>query len=159
MSKGEEDHVRTAVEKLGALHTWNLLIKPGRPVALGHIDAAGRQVPFIGLPGNPVAVMVTFLKVARPIVRLLSGESELDQNLYQIPARFNFIKKPGRREWLRCRLEKDGDGHSCAIKYPDDGSGILTSMVASDGLVELAEDSAGVIPGQMVDFLPFNEVI
>ena len=159
VSKGEEDHVRTAVENLGALHTWNLLIKPGRPIALGHIDAASRQVPFIGLPGNPVAVMVTFLKVARPIVRLLSGASELDQNLYQIPARFNFIKKPGRREWLRCRLEKDGDGHPCAIKYPDDGSGILTSMVASDGLVELAEDSAGVTRGQLVDFLPFNEVM
>ncbi len=159
VSKGEEDHVRTAVDKLGALHTWNLLIKPGRPIALGHIDDAGRQVPFIGLPGNPVAVMVTFLKVARPIVRLLSGARALDQNLYQIYAGFSFIKKPGRREWLRCRLEKDGDGYLCAIKYPDDGSGILASMVASDGLVELAEDSAGVMPGQLVDFLPFNEVM
>ena len=159
VSKGEEDHVRTAVENLGALHTWNLLIKPGRPIALGHIAQAGRQVPFIGLPGNPVAVMVTFLKVARPIVRLLCGARELDQNLYQIPAGFTFIKKPGRREWLRCHLEKDGDGHVSAIKYPNDGSGILTSMVASDGLVELAEDSAGVTPGQLVDFLPFNEVM
>ncbi|MDG2033176.1 MAG: molybdopterin molybdotransferase MoeA [Rhodospirillales bacterium] len=159
VSKGEEDHVRTAVEGLGALHTWNLLIKPGRPIALGHIDDAGRQVPFIGLPGNPVAVMVTFLKVARPIVQLLSGARDLDQNLYQIPAGFTFIKKPGRREWLRCRLEKDGAGRLCVIKYPHDGSGILTSMVASDGLVELAENSAGVTPGQLVDFLPFNEVM
>jgi len=159
VSKGEEDHVRTAVENLGALHTWNLLIKPGRPIALGHIQSEGRQVPFIGLPGNPVAVMVTFLKVARPIILLLSGAPGMSDHLYQVPAGFDFAKKTGRREWLRCHLEKDGEGRLRAIKYPEDGSGILSSMVASDGLVELAEDSEGVAQGQLVDFLPFSEVM
>ena len=159
VSKGEEDHVRTAVANLGALHTWNLLIKPGRPIALGHLEDSGRQIPFIGLPGNPVAVMVTFLKVARPIVLLLSGTAKLNETLYQIPAGFEFAKKPGRREWLRCHLEKDEEGGLCVLKYPNDGSGILTSMVASDGLVELAEDSLGVEDGQLVDFLPFSEVM
>ena len=83
----------------------------------------------------------------------------INHNLYQIPAGFSFTKKPGRREWLRCHLVKDGDGRLCAMKYPDDGSGILTSMVASHGLVELAEDSAEVLRGQLVDFLPFSEVM
>ena len=159
VSKGAEDYVRTAIEKLGALHTWNLLIKPGRPIALGHIDESDRQVPFVGLPGNPVAVMVTFIKVARPILMILSGASNLEQNLYQVPAGFDFAKKAGRREWLRCRLQKDGDGRLYAIKYPNDGSGVLSSMVAADGLVELDENSKGVKVGQLVDFLPFSEVM
>ena len=158
VSKGEEDHVRTAVEQLGALHTWNLLIKPGRPIALGHVADGQRQVPFIGLPGNPVAVMVIFLCIARPIVLLLSGAGDLTPTLFKVRAGFDMAKKPGRREWLRAHLEQDGDAGPKAIKYPNEGSGILTSLVTADGLVELAEDTEQVSAGQLVDFLPFNEV-
>ena len=68
VSSGEEDHVKAAVEALGRLHFWRLAIKPGRPIAMGQIDADGRRVPFIGLPGNPVAAMVTFLRLARPLI-------------------------------------------------------------------------------------------
>ena len=159
VSKGEEDHVRAAVESLGALHTWNLLIKPGRPIALGHVSEGGRQVPLLGLPGNPVAVLVTFLRIARPIILLLSGSTQIEPIFFGVSAGFSFVKKPGRREWLRAYLRRDTESGLRAIKYTNDGSGILSSMVASDGLVELSEDLTEVCDGQMVDFLPFNEVI
>ena len=159
VSKGEEDHVRTAVSKLGALHTWNLLIKPGRPIALGHILDNEQQVPLIGLPGNPVAVLVTFVRIARPIILLLSGVTEIEPVLYKVPAAFNFSKKPGRREWLRASLQKTPDKGVCAVKFPWDGSGILSSMVASDGFVELSEATTKIKKGDMIDFLPFSEVM
>ena len=159
VSKGEEDHIKAIVEDLGALNFWNLAIKPGRPIALGHIEREGVQVPFVGLPGNPVAVMVTFLRIARPLILLLSGASELEPNLFQVPAGFDFKKKPGRREWLRARLEQDGANKPVAIKYEADGSGIISSMVESDGLIELSEECEGITEGELIDFLPFSEVM
>ena len=159
VSMGEEDHVKAAVEELGALHMWKLAIKPGRPIALGQIDCGDRQVPFIGLPGNPVAVMVTFMCIARPLILLLSGASQMEPVLFKVPAGFAFDKKPGRREWLRAHLEKQADGGMVVQKYPADGSGILSSMVESDGLIELPEDLESIQVGQLVDFLPFNEVL
>ena len=159
VSKGEEDHVRPAVESLGALHTWNLLIKPGRPIALGHVLDGGRQVPLVGLPGNPVAVLVTFIRIARPIILLLAGSTQIEPTTYSVPSGFSFEKKPGRREWLRVRLQRDRNSVLNAIKYPLDGSGILTSMVASDGLAELSEETTQVSEGDMIDYLPFSELM
>ncbi|WP_029006731.1 gephyrin-like molybdotransferase Glp [Azospirillum halopraeferens] len=154
MSTGEEDHVKAAVEALGALHFWRLAIKPGRPVALG--QAAGAA--FIGLPGNPVAVMVTFLRVARPILLRLMGASEAPPILFPVRAGFAYKKKSGRREYVRTRLERGADGVLTAIKHPRDGAGILSSLVESDGLVELPEDVTRLEPGETVAFLPFSEV-
>ena len=159
VSKGEEDHVRAATADLGALHTWNLLIKPGRPIALGHVLDDKRQVPLVGLPGNPVAVLVTFLRVARPIILLLSGATQIEPILYSIPAAFSFLKKPGRREWLRANVQRNQNNILSAVKYPWEGSGILSSMVESDGLVELSEETTKVSEGDMVEFLPINEVM
>jgi molybdopterin molybdotransferase len=158
VSRGEEDHVRSAVTDLGAVHFWNLAIKPGRPIALGHIKTPHGQTPFIGLPGNPVAVMVTFLRIARPIVLALAGARAAEPPAFKVMAGFDFKKKPGRREWLRASLVRS-DGGLVADKFPEEGSGILTSMVAADGLVELAEDNAGVKRGDLVDFLPFAEMM
>ena len=156
VSVGDFDHVKDVMDEIGLQRRfWKVAQKPGKPLTFAVRD----RCLYFGLPGNPVAVMVTFLKVARPIVLLLSGTAKLNETLYQIPAGFEFAKKPGRREWLRCHLEKDEEGGLCVLKYPNDGSGILTSMVASDGLVELAEDSLGVEDGQLVDFLPFSEVM
>ena len=154
VSLGEEDHVKAAVEALGGLHFWRLAIKPGRPIALGQIGATA----FIGLPGNPVSAMVTFMRVARPVLLLLSGRGDIDPPLFKVRAGFDFDKRPGRREWLRARLESDEDGVLCAMKYRSEGSGILTSMVEADGLVELPEDQGPMVKGAMVDFLPFSEV-
>jgi len=158
VSTGEEDHVRAAVESQGALHFWRLAIKPGRPVALGQVAAGERQVPFLGLPGNPVAAMVTFLRVARPILLSLMGCREETPTLFAVRARFEHRKKKDRREFLRARLVKEPDGSLAAVKFPRDGAGILSSLVAADGLVELPEALTRVELGSMVDFLPFTEV-
>ncbi len=154
VSMGEEDHVREAVEALGRLHFWRLAIKPGRPIALGQVGGTA----FIGLPGNPVAAMVTFMRIARPVVLRLSGRADVDPPLFRVRADFDHKKKAGRVEWLRVRLARTADGDAAAVKFPAEGSGILTSMVEADGLVELPEDQGPVSRGAMVDFLPFNEV-
>jgi molybdopterin molybdotransferase len=155
MSTGDEDHVKAAVEALGSLHFWRLAIKPGRPVALGQIG----RTPFMGLPGNPVAVMVTFLILARPLILRLAGAREFMPRTYRVRAGFDYRKKPERREYIRARLEADGSGGWIAHKFPRDGAGILSSMVESDGFVVLGETLARLEPGLEVDFLPFREVL
>lgn len=154
VSTGDEDHIRAAVEALGSIYFWRLAIRPGRPIALGQVD----QVPFIGLPGNPVAVMVTFMRFARPALLLLGGCQEIEPSFFRIPVDFTYKKKPNRREWLRVTLVQGPDGGLQARKFPRDGAGILSSMVGADGLVELPEDLTHLEPGTMVDFLPFSEV-
>ena len=154
VSTGEEDHVRDAVEALGAIHFWRLAIRPGRPLALGQVAGT----PFIGLPGNPVAVMVTFMRFARPAILLLMGATDVAPNFFRVRAAFGYTKKRRRREWIRASLFTDTDGVLAARRFPREGAGILTSMVESDGLVELSEELTQLDPGTMVDFLPFSEV-
>jgi molybdopterin molybdotransferase len=154
VSVGEEDHVRPAVEALGSLHFWRLAIKPGRPVALGQVNG----VAFIGLPGNPAAAMVTFLRFARPLILRLSGVTDVEPMIVKVSAAFEHKKKVGRREWVRASLQAATDGLPTAHKFPREGAGILSSMVASSGLVELPEEMTRVEPGTIVDFIPFSEV-
>ena len=154
VSAGEEDHVRAAVAALGAIHFWQLAIRPGRPIALGQVGAAA----FIGLPGNPAAMMVTFLRLARPALLRLAGASEITPAIFRVRSEFGYKKKSGRREWIRCRLVPGPDGFPAARKFPREGAGILTSLVESDGLVELPEELTRLEAGTMVDFLPFSEV-
>jgi molybdopterin molybdotransferase len=156
MSTGDEDHVRAAVSALGSIHFWRLAIRPGRPVALGQVG----HVPFVGLPGNPVAMMVTFLRFARPLLLGLAGANagEREPHLFRVRAAFEIKKKHGRREWIRARLQPGPDGVPVAVKYPRDGAGILTSLVESDGLIELPEELTHAPADTMVDFLPFSEV-
>jgi molybdopterin molybdotransferase len=154
VSTGEEDHVRAAIERQGSLHFWRLAIKPGRPVALGQVGG----VPLIGLPGNPVAVVVTFAVLARPLILKLAGAKAAPPRLYPVRAGFAYKKKPGRREYLRARLERDGDA-LVAVRFERDGAGIISSIVRSDGLVVLDEPTRDLVAGGIVDFLPFAEVI
>ncbi len=156
MSTGEEDHIKAAVEALGSLHFWRLAIKPGRPIAFGQVN----RVPFVGLPGNPVAVMVTFLRIARPLILRLSGAEVAAPRLFKLRADFEHKKKAGRREWVRAFIVRDGGEAGAGVlrKFPRQGAGILTSMVESDGLVELGEDVTHLKAGETVDFLPFSEV-
>jgi molybdopterin molybdotransferase len=153
VSTGDEDHVKGAVERLGALHFWRLAIKPGRPVALGQV--AG--VPLIGLPGNPVAVAVTFAILARPLILKLAGAATATPQAFPVRTGFSYRKKLGRREYLRARLERDGEA-VVAVKHPRDGAGILSSIVQSDGLVILDEATGDLSAGTIVDFLPFCEI-
>jgi molybdopterin molybdotransferase len=154
VSTGDEDHVKSAIERLGSLHFWRLAIRPGRPLALGQVGG----VPLIGLPGNPVAVIVTFVVLARPLVLRLAGAAPSPPRLFPVPAGFAYRKKLGRREYLRASLKREGDA-VVAVKYPSDGAGILTSIARSDGLVILEEAVSELAVGSMVDFLPFSEVL
>ena len=154
VSTGEEDHVKAAIEGLGSLHFWRLAIKPGRPVALGQIGA----VPLIGLPGNPVAAVVTFIVLARPLILRLGGARAAAPRLFPVKAGFTYRKKPGRREYVRVSLQREEDT-MIAVKFPKDGAGILSSIVHSEGLVVLDEMTRDLAVGATVDFLPFAEVL
>jgi len=132
-----------------------MAIKPGKPVALGRIGDAA----FIGLPGNPVAVMVSFMLVARPLVLGMMWIKDSSVPRFTVVSGFAFRRKPGRREWLRARVRADQAGRLVAEKFPSDGSGVLTSMVWSDGLVELPEDLTEVAPGDTVAYIPYAEVL
>ncbi len=152
VSVGEEDHVKAVVTALGAIDLWKLAIKPGKPLALGRVG----DTPFLGLPGNPVSAMVTFMLVGRPLVLRLSGAERTATPRCLVVAGFEFRKKPGRREFLRARLETGTDGRPVARKFPSDSSGVLTSMVEADGLVDMPAEASAIRPGDMVDFLPFT---
>ncbi|WP_193367461.1 molybdopterin molybdotransferase MoeA [Pelagibius marinus] len=154
VSVGEEDHVKDAVEALGKLHLWRLAVKPGRPIALGQVGL----VPFVGLPGNPVAVVVTFLTIVRPLILRLMGGNDTPPHTFKVRAGFDHKKKKDRREWVRAHLVEDASGGLTAEKFPREGAGILSSLVAADGLIELPEDLTRLEAGAMVEFLPFSEV-
>jgi molybdopterin molybdotransferase len=155
VSAGEEDHVKAAVESAGRLVLWRMAIKPGRPVAMGIIGGT----PFIGLPGNPVASFVTFVHVARPTVLALSGAAQ--QPLVPMPVRaaFTYKKKIARREYVRVNLRRGDNGTPEAVKFPREGAGLLSSLVETDGLVELGEEITRVEPGQTVGFLSYSSLI
>ncbi|WP_448206631.1 molybdopterin molybdotransferase MoeA [Azospirillum sp. sgz302134] len=152
VSVGEEDHVKAVVSALGSIDLWKLAIKPGKPLALGRIG----DTPFLGLPGNPVSAMVTFMLVGRPLVLRLSGAEAAPAPRCLVVAGFDFTKKPGRREFLRARLATGPDGRPVAHKFPSDSSGVLTSMVEADGLVDMPAESSAIRPGDMVEFMPFT---
>ncbi len=152
VSAGEEDHVRAAVEAVGRLVFWRLAVKPGRPVAMGVVDG----VPFMGLPGNPVAAFVTFAQIARPLIAALAGSELQAPPMLRVRAAFVYRKKAGRREYVRVRLRPTADGIATAHKHEVDGAGILTSLTETDGLAELADDVTAVSEGDSVAFLPYS---
>lgn len=155
VSTGEEDHVKAGVESVGTLVMWRMAIKPGRPVAMGIIEGT----PLIGLPGNPVASFVTFVHVVRPTLLALSGARVAP--LVPIPVRsaFTYKKKSGRREYVRVSLGKAADGALEVRKFPREGAGLLSSLVDTDGLVELPEEVTRVEPGDSVGFLGYASLI
>jgi molybdopterin molybdotransferase len=155
VSTGEEDHVKAAVEDVGKLVLWRMAIKPGRPVAMGIIDGA----PFIGLPGNPVASFVTFVHVVRPTVLALSGAKPQPLTPLPVRAAFTYKKKIARREYVRVNLRSADDGRLEVTKFPREGAGLLSSLVDTDGLVELGEEITQIAHGQMVGFLGYASLM
>jgi molybdopterin molybdotransferase len=155
VSTGEADYVKAAVESVGTLVFWRMAIKPGRPVAMGVIDGT----PFIGLPGNPVASYVTFAYVARTAILALSGTAMELPEPVQARAAFSYKKKSGRREYVRAHLRKAGDGSAEVVKFPREGAGLLSSLVDTDGLVELREHVVQVEHGQSVPFLAYSSLV
>jgi molybdopterin molybdotransferase len=149
VSMGEEDHVRAAIKDLGTLAFWRLGIKPGRPVAVGEI----RGTPLIALPGNPVAAMVTYMAIARPLIAVLGGETRPPPMRLSAVADFAYRKKPDRREYVRVRLATGVSG-LVASRFGREGVGILSSLTESDALAELPEEMTELEPGNIIPCLP-----
>lgn len=136
VSVGEEDYVRSAVEKLGQLDLWRIKMKPGKPLAFGHIG----NTAFIGLPGNPVSAMVTFFIFARPFIKKMQGIKQHKNSTTPVQINFNWHKSKSRREFVRVQLDYS-TAPFLANLCPKQGSDVLSSMVWADGLVEIPENS------------------
>lgn len=153
-SRGEEDHLLCTLDKIGKRHMWQLAIKPGRPMMFGNI----RDCIFLGLPGNPVAAMICFLLYARPLLNALGGGPFLEPQSFMVPAGFDVPrKKPDRREFYRAYLENDPSGVPTANKFMRDGSGLISSLRAANGLLEIPEEVTSVNAGDLVRYIPFSE--
>lgn len=150
VSVGEEDHLRPAVQAEGQLDLWQIALKPGKPLAFGKVQSAW----FIGLPGNPVSSFVTFLLTVRPVILRLQGATALSPKRYRIRADFDWAKPDRRREFLRARLGESGG----LELFPNQGSGVLTSAVWGDGLVDNPAGQA-IARGDTVAFIPFTELL
>jgi len=152
-SIGEEDHVIAALKASGALTLWQLAIKPGRPMGVGKL---GSCLCF-ALPGNPVAVMVCALLYVWPVARRLAGEPWIEPQRLFFPAGFEIgSRKQGRREFFRGWLERDGE-RVMARKYPRDGSGLISSLRAASGLIEVPENVKAIREGDSVALIPFSD--
>ena len=155
VSVGEADYIKEILAKLGQVDFWKVAIKPGRPLAFGHVGDA----VFFGLPGNPVSVMVTFYEFVQPALRKMIGED--DTGVLTLKARCDsrLKKRPGRVEYQRGILQQDEDGNLVVVKTGAQGSGILTSMSQANCFIILAIDSEGVEPGMYVDIQPFSGLV
>jgi molybdopterin molybdotransferase len=154
VSTGEADYVKSAVEAEGRLDHWRFAIKPGRPLAMGVIGGCA----FAGLPGNPVAVFVTFTQIVRAVIAALGGEAWTAPRFLPVQAGFGHRKKTGRIEFLRVSLDAGEDG-PVAKRYPVEGAGIISSLTQTDGLVRLPFEMTSVQPGDRLEYLPFAAML
>lgn len=150
VSVGEEDHIKPAVQSLGSLDLWQIAIKPGKPFAYGRV----KNAHFIGLPGNPVSSFVTFLLLVRPFLLQLQGVTQLAPQSIVLPAHFAWARGDKRQEFLRVRRNAAGG----LELFPNQSSGVLTSAVWGDGLVDNPPGRA-IQHGDLVRFIPFTEVL
>lgn len=150
VSVGEEDHIKPAVQSLGTLDLWQIAIKPGKPFAYGRIGEAH----FLGLPGNPVSSLVTFAVLVRPFLLHLQGARQVAMKTVAARADFNWAKPDNRREFLRARRNDQGG----LDLFPNQSSGVLTSAVWGDGLIDNPPGCA-IAAGDTVRFVPFSELL
>jgi molybdopterin molybdotransferase len=155
VSVGEEDHLRPAVQAEGRIDLWSIAIKPGKPLAFGEVRRAdGSSAWFIGLPGNPVSSFVTFLLAVRPVMLRLQGATDVALRPLPMRADFDWTRPDKRREFLRVRRTPDGE----LELFPNQSSGVLTSVVWGDGLVDVPPGRA-FRRGDVVAYLPFSELM
>ena len=154
VSVGEEDHVKPAVEAEGRLDMWKIAIKPGKPLAFGEVRREGGKAWFIGLPGNPVSAIVTFMIMVRPFVLRLQGIRDVTPRAFTLRADFDWKKPDARAEFLRGRMNENGS----VELYPNQGAGVVTSLCWGDGLV-LNPPGQPVAKGDSVRFVPFTELL
>lgn len=153
VSVGEEDHVKAEVENLGELMLWRLAIKPGKPLAYGRV----LNTPFIGLPGNPAAVLVTFLMLAKPYLLTMQGCKDVLPKRYPVKSNFNRSKSAPREEFLRAVLAYNESGIYAGPVHSQ-SSGVLSSAVMADGLLVIPSDQT-VEEEQVLEFIPFNGLL
>ncbi|MBJ2232984.1 molybdopterin molybdotransferase MoeA [Pseudomonas simiae] len=151
VSVGEEDHLKQAIQALGKIEFWRLAIQPGKPLAFGQV--AGK--PWIGLPGNPTAALVTTLIVVRPFLLRAQGAERVLPVSISVPAAFEWVKPNKRRQYLRARLSPGSDGQLRAVLHPQQSSAMLVAACWADGLV-IIEREQQVSKGAAVSFLPFT---
>jgi molybdopterin molybdotransferase len=161
VSVGEEDHIKPSVQQLGTLDLWQIAMKPGKPFAFGSVRrdvgagaAAGQPCHFMGLPGNPVSSFVTFLLLVRPFLLKLQGAVVPPLQPVMLPANFELPRADKRREFVRVRRNASGG----LDLFPNQSSGVLTSAVWGDGLVD---NPAGhtVARGDLVPYLAFSDLL
>jgi len=148
VSVGEEDYIRIALEEIGQLKMWRINIKPGKPFAYGQIG----NTPFLGMPGNPVSVFVTFCIFARPFILQTQGANETKANSFMVPAAFEWKKAGSRNEYLRARAK-----NGVLEIFPNQGSGVLTSTSWANGLAYIPAETM-VKPNDLVKFIPYGEL-
>ncbi|WP_370261317.1 gephyrin-like molybdotransferase Glp [Limnobacter sp.] len=160
VSVGEADFTKDVMQKLGSVNFWKIAMRPGRPMAFGHITNpnTGNAAFLFGLPGNPVAVMVTFYAFVRDALFKLAGANPTAVPLVKAQLASNVRKRPGRTEFQRVRLERQGST-TVAHLTGAQGSGILRSMSESDGIMVLAHDLGDLQAGSEVEVLPFEGLI
>lgn len=155
VSVGEEDHVKPAVEKLGQLNLWKIALRPGKPLAFGHID----DVPFLGAPGNPVSLFVTFCIFARPFIKKMQGmEKAIKPVMIQASADFDWMRPDSRREYARGHLSVGENSEAKVSVFPSRSSGVLSSVTWANGLIVIAENET-FNKGEKINFIPFSELL
>jgi len=158
VSVGEEDHVKPAVEAEGQIDMWKIAIKPGKPLAFGEVRRSaannGGKAWFIGLPGNPVSAIVTFLVMVRPFVLRLQGVTDVTPRAFSLRADFDWLRPDVRAEFLRGRMNDAGG----VELYPNQGAGVVTSLCWGDGLV-FNKPGLAINKGDSVRFVPFSELL
>jgi molybdopterin molybdotransferase len=154
VSVGEEDHVKAAVMALGSLDLWQISMKPGKPLAYGRVG----QADFIGLPGNPVSAFVTFLLMARPFLLKRMGATDTSLKYLTATANFDSPKPDRRREFLRVKITADMTGAPVLDLWPNQGSGVMSSLAWADGLVDLASDTK-IARGDVLRYLSLAELL
>jgi len=167
VSVGEADYTKAMMRQLGDVAFWRVAIRPGRPMAVGHIaggapDAAsgsGHRAVLFGLPGNPVAVMITFLAFVRPALRRMMGLRPEPDIPLRAASEEPMRKKPGRTEYQRGIVTRHADGRLTVRSTGNQGAGVLSSMGRANGLIVLAHEQGNVAEGEEVDVLMFEGVL
>jgi len=160
VSVGEADFIRELLGKLGEVVFWKIAMKPGRPMAFGKITDAGKTAHFFGLPGNPVAVMVTFYQFVREALLALSGRSgDFALPLLQVPCTAAIKKNPGRTEFQRGLLARDERGVWSVCPTGAQGSGVLRSMSEANCFIVLEHERGSVAPGEAVQVQLFDGLV
>lgn len=159
VSVGEADFTKQIMRELGDVAFWKLAIKPGRPMAFGKVKHSGKEAVLFGLPGNPVAVMVTFYQFVQEALEYMSGANQSRQSTTSVRLGVDLKKRPGRTEFLRGILTTEADGSCWVSPFGSQGSGILSSMSGANCFIILEHDVANLSKGSLVNIALFHGLL